>query len=74
MFRSVCSAYSPRCKTRDAVAMRPYDYSFFFLPPPPSRDINFPIPEFIADLERLSKKLAPCKFRSWPSIEAERGY
>lgn len=35
MFRSVCSAYSPRCKTRDAVAMRPYDYSFFFLPPPP---------------------------------------
>lgn len=53
MFRSVCSAYSPRCRTRDAVAMYapctliPFSFS------PLCPDVNFPIPEFIAS-QRLS--------------------
>lgn len=68
MFRSVCSAYSPRCRTRDAVAMYapctliPFSFS------PLCPDVNFPIPEFIASqrlslsllLQKRKKKLAPC--------------
>lgn len=79
MFRSVCSAYSPRCRTRDAVAMRPlYAYSFFFLPSF-SLDVNFPIPEFIAS-QRLSlflqkKKKKTCTLQiQILNVDRERKY